>query len=268
MAGHAQNLFSLSGKTAIVTGAGGGLGARFASVLSGAGAFTFCIDIDLAAAEKTAQEITAGGGKARAVRCDVSSAAEVAALASDGRAIEADILVNNAGIVTRPSRIHEIAEDDWDRGIRVNLKSTFLCTRAILPSMIAKGGGAIVNLSSILGQRGYYPGFAAVAANYFASKAAIVGFTRQTAAEYARERIRANAICPAFHEGTALGMEYRSLRSAEEAGAFGASVDARTPLGRKGRPEELDGLLLYLVSDASSYVTGQAFAHDGGWMSV
>ena len=153
-----------------------------------------------------------------------------------------DVLVNNAGVAmegllptTRTSDIVEVVE--------VNLVAALVLAQACSRFMLRQGAGCIVNISSVLGVRGYFPGFAAISANYPASKAGIVGFTKQLAVEYGRDGIRANAICPAFHEGTALGMEYRSLRTAEEAVAFETSISNRTPMGRKGLREELDGLL-------------------------
>ena len=260
--------FDLTGRTALITGAGNGFGARFAEVLAAAGARIVCADLDGDSAALVADRLNSNGKDARAICCDISSSDQVERMATELRNERIAILVNNAGIVTRAKRTHEISEDEWDQAIGVNLKGTFLCTKAILPSMLAVGGGVIINLASVLGLRGYFPDFAAVSANYFASKAGIVGLTKQLAVEYGRDGIRANAICPAFHEGTALGLEWRSLRSPAQSAALAASIDQRTPLGRKGRPEELDGLILYLASDASSYVTGQVFAHDGGWIAA
>lgn len=268
--GNAVSLhpFDLSGKTALVTGAGSGLGSRFSEALASAGAEVLCADVDPDSASRVAERLKSRGRAARALSCDVSSSDSVERLRRELACGPVDILVNNAGIVSRALRTHEIDEDEWDRVLDVNLKGTFLCSKAIIPIMLAAGAGSIINLASVLGLRGYYPQFAAVSANYFASKAGIVGFTKQLAAEYAANGIRANVICPAFHEGTALGAEWRSLRSPQEANAFAQSIDQRTPMGRKGRPEELDGLVIYLAGNASSYVTGQVFSHDGGWTAA
>jgi NAD(P)-dependent dehydrogenase (short-subunit alcohol dehydrogenase family) len=263
-----RHTFDLSGKIALVTGAGSGLGSQFSGALSSAGAKVLCVDLNIESASRTADRLKSLGGAARALSCDVCSSNSVERMSRELGSDAVDILVNNAGIVSRARRTHEISEDEWDRVLDVNLKGTFLCSKAIIPIMLAGHGGSIINLASVLGLRGYYPQFPAVSANYFASKAGIVGLTKQLAVEYAADGIRANVICPAFHEGTALGAEWRSLRSPEEANAFARSIDQRTPMGRKGRPEELDGLIVYLAGNASSYVTGQVFSHDGGWTAA
>ena len=265
--GMTGTAFDLTGKTALVTGAGSGLGARFAAALAAAGAHVFCVDVNETTADKVANGIVLAGGRATPIACDVSCSRSIDEMMvrSEGRI---DILVNNAGIVTRACRTHEMPEEAWDRCMTVNLKSAFLCARAVLPAMVAQGAGSIINISSILGLRGYFPGFVAVAANYSASKAALIGFTKQLAVEYARDGIRANAICPGFHEGTALGMEWRSLRTPDQARDFRESIETRTPIGRQGRPDEIGGLIAYLASDASRYVTGQVIAHDGGWTAT
>lgn len=225
----------LEGKTALVTGAGSGLGARFVHALTTAGASTICVDINEEAAGRVCQEVIAKGGVSRAMPCDVASRSSVEQMKELVGSQPIDILVNNAGIVTPARRVHEIAEEEWDRVLSVNLKGTFLCAKAVLPAMLAVGGGSIINISSILGLRGFFPGFAAVSANYFAGKAGIVGFTKQLAVEYALDGIRANVICPGFHEATALGMEWRALRGPEQAAAFDQAIKSRTPMGRRGR---------------------------------
>jgi NAD(P)-dependent dehydrogenase (short-subunit alcohol dehydrogenase family) len=127
---------------------------------------------------------------------------------------------------------------------------------------------SMINIASIVGMAGYYPSFPGAGCNYAASKAGVVGFTRQVAAEYASDALRANAIAPGWHEGTRLGAERRAVASPEAIARFDAAILGRTPLGRKGQPEELEGLVVYLASDASSFVTGQVFVHDGGWLAT
>jgi NAD(P)-dependent dehydrogenase (short-subunit alcohol dehydrogenase family) len=262
----AERLFDLSGKVALVTGAAVGLGRVFAHVLARFGAEVICADVDAGGVQATAAALQANGTKSRAVTVDVSDPVSVdAMIAQIGADAPIGILVNNAGIAGVPYRVHELPVGDWNRVLAVNLSGTFLVTRAVLPLMLAAGGGSIVNLSSLLGSDGYYPGAAVTAVSYGASKAGVAGFTRQVAMEYARDNIRVNAIAPGWHGGTQLGRERRATATAQELAAFEAAIVRDTPMGRRGRPEELEGLMIYLASDASRFVTGQVFAHDGGW---
>jgi NAD(P)-dependent dehydrogenase (short-subunit alcohol dehydrogenase family) len=261
-----ERLFDLSGKTALVTGAAVGLGRIFANVLARFGAEVICADRDVTAVEATAASICATGGVSRAVEVDVSEPSSVdAMIAQIGASSAIHVLVNNAGIAGVPYRVHELPVADWNRVIAVNLSGTFLVTRAVLPLMLASGGGSIVNLSSLLGSDGYYPGTPVTAVSYGASKAGVAGFTRQVAMEYARDNIRVNAIAPGWHGGTQLGRERRATATPQELAEFEAAIVRDTPMGRRGLPEELEGLIIYLASDASRFVTGQVFAHDGGW---
>jgi NAD(P)-dependent dehydrogenase (short-subunit alcohol dehydrogenase family) len=263
---EAERLFDLSGKVALVTGAASGLGRVFSLALARFGAEVICADLDAAGAAETVALILGQGGASRAIAVDVSDAASVDAMAAGLRPDDAvDVLVNNAGIAGSPYRVHELPVADWNRVIAANLSGTFLCTRALLPLMLARGGGSIINLSSVLGSDGYYPGTPVTAVSYGASKAGIAGFTRQVAMEYARDNIRVNAIAPGWHGGTQLGRERRLTATPVEIAEFEAAIVRDTPMGRRGRPEELEGLLIYLASDASRFVTGQIFAHDGGW---
>lgn len=262
-----DGLFDLQGKTAVITGAGSGLGRAIAAMLGGYGARVVCADRDAARARETAETI---GASAEALTVDVTdpgSVAEMAARLARSRSA-VDVLVNNAGIATPPARVHELAVEDWDRLMEVNLRGVFLCTRAVLPLMLSGGRGSIVNVASVAGLVGFYPAFPALGCNYAASKAGVIGFTRQTAMEYAGDGIRVNAIAPGWHEGTRLGEERRRRATPEALAAFDRAVVGSIPLGRKGRPPELAALALYLASDASIYVTGQVFVHDGGWLAA
>ncbi len=261
---EAQGLFDLSGKTCLVTGAASGLGRAFAEGFASYGAEVICADRDEPGAAETVLMIGEAGGTARPIHVDVADHASVARMvkASGGRI---DVLVNNAGIATPARRAHEIPLEDWHRLIGINLTGVFLCTRAVLPVMMAEGGGSIVNIASILGLAGHYPGFAMVTASYAAAKAGVIGFTRQVAVEYAKDGIRCNAIAPGWHGGTRLGNATKAGMSNETMAKFEDCIVADTPMGRRGTPDELQGLAIYLASGASSYVTGQVFTQDGGW---
>jgi NAD(P)-dependent dehydrogenase (short-subunit alcohol dehydrogenase family) len=261
------DLFGLGGRISVVTGAGGGLGRCFANALAAFGSQVICADRDMPGAEETCALIRSLGGKATPLEVDVTDAASVENMLrrSAAEAKRIDVLVNNAGIATPPQRTHELAIDDWDRLMAVNLRAVFLCSRAVIPIMLAAGGGTIVNISSIQGLGGFYPGFAAATASYAAAKAAVIGLTRQMAAEYAADNIRVNAIAPGYHRDTNLGRERKALANEEVISSFDNAIKQRTPIGRKGDPREMDGLIVYLASAASSFVTGQVFIHDGGW---
>jgi len=260
------SLFCLDGRVALVTGAGSGLGNVFARALAAAGATVVSADIDLVSAEKTAEEVRLLGGKASSVAVDVSNADSVAAmntavLQTHGRL---DILVNNAGIASPADRVHDMSVEDWDRVNAVNTRGVFLCTKAVLPQMMAQKKGSIINISSVAGLAGVSNDLSAVAANYSASKGAVATLTKQIAVEYGNEGIRCNAIAPGWHLGTQLGREALPLSETDIAAMIG-KLHELTPLNRTGDPEELGGLLVYLASDAASFMTGQVIAHDGGW---
>jgi NAD(P)-dependent dehydrogenase (short-subunit alcohol dehydrogenase family) len=265
-----RSLFDLTDRVALVTGAGSGLGRAFAETLADAGAHVICADRHADTAEQTAGTIGKRGQAAVSMQVDVADEAAVAALLAetDARFGRLDILVNNAGISTNPVRTHEFPVADFDRLMSINLRGVFLCTRAALPIMLRQRGGSIVNIASVLGLGGYYPGFSAIGVNYAASKAAVIGLTRQVALEYAGDGIRCNAIAPGWHRGTALAAERRGQITPEEFARFEHTVTAAVPMGRRAEPQELAGLLLYLAADTSAYVTGQVFAHDGGWTAT
>jgi NAD(P)-dependent dehydrogenase (short-subunit alcohol dehydrogenase family) len=258
--------FKLAERTAVITGAASGLGRSFALALGEAGARLVCLDLDAKSLEQTKSLAQSRNMEISCIVADVANSEQVDAAARTigDRSAGVDILINNAGIATLPGRTHEVSVGDWDRAVTCNLRSMFLVTRALLPGMLRRRSGSIINLSSFLGLVGVYPGFPITAIPYASSKAGVVGFTRQLAIEYAADGIRANAVAPGWHGGTNLGREKRAVATADETRRFEDFIVASVPMGRRGTPEDLNGLLLYLASDASLYMTGQVFAHDGG----
>lgn len=260
-------LFQLAHRVTVITGAAGGLGRCMAEGLAAFGAHIVAVDRNHEGLTETVARIVEVGGQAEALAMDVADPlAAGPALEEIGRRHgHLDILINNAGIATPKHRLHELALEDWDRVLDVNLRGAFLVTRAVLPWMLAQGRGSIINIASIAGLVGVSPELGAVAANYAASKAGLIGLTRAIAAEYGRDGIRANAIAPGWHLGTGLGREHH--RSPQEQQQMRRFLEDHTPVGRTGEPSELVGLAVYLASDASTFVTGQVIAHDGGWVA-
>jgi NAD(P)-dependent dehydrogenase (short-subunit alcohol dehydrogenase family) len=252
-----QQLFDLSGRVAIVTGAGSGLGALFAQALAEAGADVVCADLNLAGARDTVGAIEAMGRSALAVEVNVTDEAAVVAMVQTtlDRFGRLDIIVNNAGIgITGPPE--EMTLADWQKSIDVNLTGVFLCAREAAKVMIAAGnGGRIINIASILGAVASMPGPATA---YAASKGGVINLTRDLAVHWASHGIRVNAIAPAYFPSAMTGNAFAVPEIVAE-------LDRRTPLGRTGMLEELKGPIVFLASDASNYVTGHTLFVDGGW---
>ena len=264
-----QQLFDLTGRGALVTGSAAGIGFGIASRLAEAGAGLVVADLNGEAAEMAAQKLREQGRLAQAVPIDVRSAADVRRAVDLTAATYGglDILVNNAGIYpTRP--LQQITEADWDRVMDINLKGTFLCSQAAINQMIAQGrGGVIINIASI---DAVHPSGIGLA-HYGASKGGVLMLTRNLALEVAPHRIRVVAIAPGSiaTEGSQAGareMESLSLESDEwrEIRSRRESFRARIPLGRRGEPDDIGRVALFLASDAAAYMTGTAVFVDGG----
>lgn len=245
----------LDGKVAIITGAASGIGRSAALLFAEEGASVVAADLTEDAVAKVADEIKEAGGNAIAVRVDVSDPEQVEAMVN--RAVQEygrlDIIFNNAGIEGTPAPTADCTLENWDRVIAVNLKGTFLGMKYAIPAMLRAGGGAIVNNASVAG----LVGFAGIPA-YSASKGGVVMMTKTAALEYAKEGIRANAVCPGV---IWTPMVERFTAGSEEARA---NLEAAEPIGRMGRPEEVARLALFLASDDASFCTGGAYTVDGG----
>lgn len=249
-------IFRLDGRTVVVTGASSGLGYRFAQVVASAGASVIVAARRRARLDVLVDELRSQGGEAVAVECDVTVDSAVdeliaVALESTGRL---DVLVNAAGIA--PPEGGGIESPDLFRMVlEVNTVGLYACARAAAAVMLEQAGGSIVNVASI---SGLVAGDGLDTPSYAASKGAVVNLTRELAVRWAPQGVRVNAVAPGWFPSQ---MTAETL-STEPGREF---VEDRTPLGRAGDPAELDGALLFLASDASSYVTGHTLVVDGGW---
>ena len=249
---------SFEGKVALVTGAASGLGLATANAFAGSGASVALADSNEAAARAAAGELTAQGHKAIAIRCDVADDAQVEAMVD--RTIAAfgrfDAAYNNAGVQNVLAETADTTGDDYDRVMGINLRGEWSCMKFELQQMRKQGSGAIVNCSSLGGLVG-----GAERGIYHAAKHGVLGFTKSAALEYAARGIRINAICP--------GLIWTPMADQMVAGGQGDALKAMEksiPMGRVGRPEEIANAVLWLCSDAASYVTGQSISVDGGFV--
>jgi 3-oxoacyl-[acyl-carrier protein] reductase len=242
----------LKDRVAFVTGAGQGIGAAIARAYAKEGAKVAVVDMNLEAAKKMAAEIVAAGGAAMGIACDVSVRAQVDAAVAEATQAwgRVDILVNNAGI-TRTAMLNKMKGEQWDSVIAVHLTGAFNCVQAVAPGMIERKYGRIIYVTSAAGVLGTIGQI-----NYSAAKAGILGMTKSTAKELARYNITANAIAP----GAATPMT-EVIRTDER---FKDKYLDRIPLGRWAEPDEVAPVFVFFASDASSYVTGQILAADGG----
>ncbi len=246
---------NLTGKVAIVTGAGRGIGKSIAKALAAAKGRVVVSDIDLKAATQVSGEIESAGGKAFPVKADVRHRGEIDHMVQEAirKFGGVHILVNNAGVVSRKPA-EELSEEEWERVIDINLKGTFLCAQTVAKVMMKEGrGGKIINIASIMGSVALPP-----RAAYCASKGGIIALTRDLAAEWARYGITVNAISP----GWTVTEMTQSYFSQEEVHRF---LLERIPLNRLGKPADVASLAVFLASEYSDYITGQAICVDGGW---
>lgn len=244
------------GKVAVVTGAGGGIGRATAEALAREGAAVAAVDIRQDLLDQVVPAIEGAGGRVVGIRADVSRGDDARRIADETVAAFGgiDVLVNNAAIELYGTVV-EMPEDEWDTVIGVNLRSVYLVSRHVIPRLIARGGGSIVNVASV-------QAFTCLpkSAAYVASKGAVVALTRAMALDHAGDGIRVNAVCPGSIETPLL--RHAAEQEGDPASAF-AVWAGKHPIGRIGKPEEVAAVILFLASDASSFVTGAPYLVDG-----
>ncbi|MCM6776612.1 glucose 1-dehydrogenase [Nocardia sp. CDC159] len=244
----------LDGKVALITGAASGIGAAAAQVFATQGARLVLADLNEEKGRELADAVQNAGGEAIFVRTDVCSHDDVAAMvaAAVTRFGRLDCAFNNAGISGTSALLHEITTENWDRMIAVNLTSVWVSMKYEIPQMLSQGGGVILNNASVGGLAGFPR-----QADYDAAKHGVVGLSKQGAAEYGRQGIRVNALCPG-------GIRTPMMETAMQTGSLTESMVSRIPLGRFGEPIEVAETAAWLCSDAASYITGHAVPVDGG----
>jgi NAD(P)-dependent dehydrogenase (short-subunit alcohol dehydrogenase family) len=252
----------LKGKVAMVTGAGSqtGFGKGIALVLAAEGCDVIIIDKDLDGAQKTAADIRAPGRQALALKADVTKSAEVnnavkASLAKFGRI---DILVNNAGMSTPPKPFAAKTEAEWDPDIDINLRSVLICTKAVLPQMLERKSGWIINISSGVGTMGL-----ANSSIYSAAKAGVMAFTKSLAKEVISQGVHVNSVSPGLGD-TGFLRSSNVIKTAETPPEFIKQVSMDIPVGRMTTPRDIGNMVAFLVSDVASDIVGQVFDVDGG----
>jgi NAD(P)-dependent dehydrogenase (short-subunit alcohol dehydrogenase family) len=246
---------SYAGKVAFVTGAGSGIGRATALAFAREGASVVVSDISEQNIRETARRIEELGGRALAVACDVTRTEDVKAalettIETFGRL---DVAFNNAGVEQEKAATAELAEEVWDRVVDTNLRGVFVCMKHEIPLMLEQGGGAIVNTSSGAGVKGFPRGAA-----YVAAKHGVIGLTRAAALDYAQANIRLNATCPGIIDTQMMDRVTGDTPEGRQ------RVISQEPIGRMGKPEEIAEAVLWLCSEAASFVVGHAMVVDGG----
>lgn len=251
--------FSYSGQVAMVTGAAAGIGRATALAFAEQGLQVVVSDVDVAGGEGTVELIKAAGGEAFFVACNVTQDADVTTLMAQtiARYGRLDYAFNNAGIEIEQGKLADGSESEFDAIMGVNVKGVWLCMKHQIPLMLAQGGGAIVNTASIAGL-----GAAPKMSIYCASKHAVIGLTKSAAVEYAKKKIRVNAVCPAVID---TDMFRRAYEADPKKAEFAAAMH---PVGRIGKVEEIAAAVLYLCCDNAAFTTGHALAVDGGATAI
>jgi NAD(P)-dependent dehydrogenase (short-subunit alcohol dehydrogenase family) len=248
------DLFDLKGKVALITGASKGLGKALSRGLARAGADLALTARNLEGLKETEAEVKALGARAAVFAMDVLNSSSIqkavdSVIRHFGRI---DLLVNNAGVNVR-KKVLDLTEEEWDLVLNTNLKGYWLVARAVVPDMIRRGNGKVINMASILGAVGLENQLP-----YASSKGGVIQMTKVMALEWARHSINVNAIAPTYFETPLVA----ALRNDPERFKF---INERTPMGRWGQPEELEGTVIFLASRASDFITGQTIFVDGGW---
>jgi NAD(P)-dependent dehydrogenase (short-subunit alcohol dehydrogenase family) len=250
---------NLEGKIALVTGGASGIGRASALAFAGVGAKVIVADVTIEGGEETAHIIEKANGEAIFLKTDVSNPTEVRTTIKKAVALygSLDCILNNAGIQGKMTSMAACTEENWDRVIDINLKGVWLCMKYEIPFMREQGGGSIINMASIAGLRSGLQ----LLSTYIASKHAVVGLTKAAAVEYAKAGIRVNAICPGFIETPMIENDPQQVSD------FESWIQTVVPAGRLGTPEEVAEAVIWLSSDAASFINGHTLVVDGGFMA-